>query len=221
MVNHSDTSNPDPRQRLLELSEAKGASLAALSELLGRNASYLQQFIRKGSPRKLDEQDRQVLARFFGVPESELGGSQEKSSSQLIRPRGDWVEVPRLSLEASAGPGALAHAERPFDSFRFSTRWLREQGLQPDMLSSISVAGDSMEPLLRDGDEILVDRTHRPLREGVHVLRLGEITLVKRVQLGQPGQVTLISENRQYPPMDVALEDVDVIGRVVWKGGRL
>ena len=35
-----------PRARLLELAQARGVSLAALSELLGRNPSYLQQFIK-------------------------------------------------------------------------------------------------------------------------------------------------------------------------------
>jgi phage repressor protein C with HTH and peptisase S24 domain len=78
-----------------------------------------------------------------------------------------------------------------------------------------------MEPLLRNGDEILVDRTPRPLRDGIHVVRLGESLLVKRVAQGAPGRVTLLSQNRAYPPIEVALEEVDVIGRVVWKGGRL
>ena len=64
----------DARQRLLELSEEKRASLSSLSELIGRNPSYLQQFIRKGSPRKLEEQDRRKLAQFFGVDEGELAG---------------------------------------------------------------------------------------------------------------------------------------------------
>ena len=38
------------RERLLELAQENGASLAALSDMIGRNPSYLQQFIRKGSP---------------------------------------------------------------------------------------------------------------------------------------------------------------------------
>ena len=50
------------RARLLELSRSRGSSLAGLSALIGRNSSYLQQFIRKGSPRKLEEQDRRILA---------------------------------------------------------------------------------------------------------------------------------------------------------------
>ncbi len=217
----------DPRARMLELADGQGVSLATLSELIGRNPSYLQQYIRKGSPRKLDEGDRATLARFFGVAESELGAPEDNSSdSNRPAKRGDWVEIPRLPLDDSAGPGslgggALGVEERAFDAFRFSTRWLREQGLEAAMLSAIAVAGDSMEPLLRDGDEILVDRTPRPLREGIHVLRLGDARLVKRVQQGKPGRLTLISENPHYPPMDVGLDEVDVIGRVVWKGGRL
>ena len=207
----------DPRERLAELAGQRGASLAALSRMIGRNSSYLQQYITKGSPRKLEEDDRRRLADFFAVHEAELGAPEEKSSAV----RGDWVEVPRLSLEASAGPGSTAAEEIPFDAFRFSRRWLREHGLEPGKLSAIRVMGDSMDPLLRDGDEILVDRTPRPFREGVHVVRLGEALHVKLLQAVPPGRLRLISKNAAYEPVEVPMSDVDVVGRVVWKGGRI
>ncbi|MGZ3267343.1 MAG: S24 family peptidase [Croceibacterium sp.] len=207
----------DPRERLAELAGEARTSLSALSRMIGRNSSYLQQYIGKGSPRKLEEEDRRRLAEFFGVGEAELGAPEEKSSSA----RGDWVEVPRLSLEASAGPGATAAEEIPVDAFRFSRRWLRENGLEPAQLSAIRVMGDSMDPLLRDGDEILVDRTPRPFREGVHVIRLGEALHVKLLQAVPPGRLRLISKNQAYEPVEVAMSDVDVVGRVVWKGGRI
>jgi phage repressor protein C with HTH and peptisase S24 domain len=207
----------DPRERLSELARERGNSLAALSRMLGRNSSYLQQFIGKGSPRKLEEDDRRKLAQFFGVGEAELGAPEDLSYES----RGDWVDVPRLPLEASAGPGAVGAAEIPFDAFRFSRRWLREQGLEPALLSSIRVMGDSMDPLLRDGDEILVDRTPRPFREGVHVVRLGEALHVKLLQAVPPAGLRLISKNAAYEPVEVPMSDVDVVGRVVWKGGRL
>jgi phage repressor protein C with HTH and peptisase S24 domain len=207
----------DPRERLADLVRERGSSLAALSRMLGRNSTYLQQFISKGSPRKLEEADRRKLAQFFGVGEGELGAPEDLSYDA----RGEWVEVPRLPLEASAGPGAVGAAEIPFDAFRFSRRWLREQGLEPAMLSSIRVLGDSMDPLLRDGDEILVDRTPRPFREGVHVVRLGEALHVKLLQAVPPSGLRLISKNPAYEPVEVAMRDVDVVGRVVWKGGRI
>lgn len=207
----------DPREKLSTLARERGNSLAALSRMLGRNSTYLQQYITKGSPRKLEEADRRRLANFFGVSEGELGGPEEISLGRTS----EWVEVPRLPLEASAGPGAVGAEEMPFDAFRFSRRWLREQGLDPAMLSSIRVMGDSMDPLLRDGDEILVDRTPRPFREGVHVVRLGEALHVKLLQAVPPGRLRLISSNPAYEPVEVAMTDVDVVGRVVWKGGRL
>lgn len=212
-----------PRTRLLALSQARGVSLAALSELLGRNPSYLQQFIRKGSPRKLEEQDRATLARFLGVGEEELREPQENSYEKLPRPRAaaEWVEVPRLDLGAAAGAGRVPGAEAAFDTFRFSRRWLEEQGLARAELSAIRVEGDSMEPLLNDGDEILVDRAPRPFRDGIHVVRLGDTLMVKRVASAGPGRVALLSQNFAYPPVEVAAEEVEIIGRIVWKGGRV
>ena len=197
--------NPDPRARLVELAARQGTSLAALSAYIGRNSAYLQQFVRKGSPRKLEEGDRRRLARFLGVDDSELGGGEEISSSLVTR--GDWVDVPRLALGASAGPGAvgsaLGGAEQTIGAFHFSA------------------AGDSMEPTLRDGDEILVDRSPRPWRDGVHVVRCGDAVMVKRVDLSQPGRVLLRSDNHAYPPLELAPGEVERVGRVVWKSGRL
>ncbi len=212
-----------PRARLLALSQERGVSLAALSELLERNPTYLQQFIRKGSPRKLEEQDRAKLARFFGVGEEELREPRENSydKSPKRRESAEWVEVPRLDLGASAGPGRVAGAEAAFDTFRFSHRWLEEQGLARAQLSAIRVEGDSMEPLLNDGDEILVDRSPRAFRDGIHVVRLGDTLMVKRVASAGPGRVALLSQNFAYPPVEVAAEEVEIIGRVVWKGGRV
>lgn len=212
----------DPRARLLAISAERGVSLSQLSALVGRNSSYLQQFVRKGSPRKLEEVDRRTLARFLGVDESELGAPEEKSfkgAGKVLR--GDWVDVPRLALGASAGPGTTAAEEQPIGAFRFSSRWLRGEGFDPAMLSAIVVAGDSMEPTLRDGDEILVDRSPRPLRDGIHVVRVDDALLVKRIDTGRPGVMALISDNPSYRPLELPPTDVKVIGRVVWKSGRL
>ena len=216
----------NPRDRLLDLARQQGASLASLSEMIGRNPTYLQQFIRKGSPRKLEEQDRRVLAGFFGVDESELGGGiavEEKSYVPRQRLPLDpaWVDVPRLALAASAGPGATVEQEEPFDAFRFSRRWLREQGLDGTMLSAIAVEGDSMEPLLRAGDEVLVDRRPQPFRDGIHVVRMGETLLGKRVAAQGGGRFTLLSQNLAYPPQEVSAEEIEIVGRVVWKSGRI
>lgn len=224
----------DARARLLALAAARGVSLAALSALIGRNGSYLQQFVRKGSPRKLEENDRKILAEFLGVDEAELGGSPREAVlavagvAQPAAARGpvgaagpEWADIPRLALGASAGPGALAAQEISLGAMRFSYGWLRRQGLDARALSVIEVEGDSMEPTLRDGDEILVDRGPRPLRAGVHVVRLDDVLLVKRLESGPGGTIRVISDNPAYPRVERPAAEVTVLGRVVWKGGRM
>lgn len=209
-----------PQQRLLQLAEQRGASLSQLSRLIDRNPSYLQQFVRKGSPRKLGETDRRTLAQFFGIDEGELGAPEEISSSIMENER-NWINLPRLALGASAGSGAVLVQEEAIGAFRFSARWLRERGFDAKQLSAIAVTGDSMEPTLRDGDEILVDRSPAPLRDGIHVVRLDDALLVKRTDTSRPDRITLISDNPSYRPIEISSADIEVIGRVVWKSGRL
>jgi phage repressor protein C with HTH and peptisase S24 domain len=207
----------DPRQRLLQLSEERGVPLSQLSRMIGKNDAYLQQFVRRGSPRKLEEGDRGKLARFFDLDERELGAPKENSYNE----REGWVDVPRLSLGASAGAGAHSEGEEAIGAFRFSGRWLRDQGFAPAKISAIAVRGDSMEPTLRDGDEILVDRGQCAIRDGIHVVRLDDMLLVKRLETGAPGRIALLSDNHAYRPIEVDPGDLEVIGRVVWKSGRL
>ncbi|MDE2563928.1 MAG: transcriptional regulator [Sphingomonadales bacterium] len=220
------TAEAAARERLVRLAGDKGVSLAALSAMIGRNPTYLQQFVRKGSPRRLEERDRHVLAQFFGVPEGELGAPDfaRGKVAPVGRARGGgaaWVDVPRLPLGASAGPGAFAAGEVPEGQLRFSARWLSRNGFAAANLSVIAVEGDSMEPTLRDGDEILVDRGAVPLRAGIHVIRFDDVLLVKRLELAGPGTVRVISDNPAYARAEHPVDAVEVVGRVVWKGGRL
>lgn len=213
----------DAQANLANLAQKRGTSLAALSRMIGRNPSYLQQYITKGSPRKLEEEDRRKLAQFLDASEAELGAPQDNSYRQAA-PNANcsaWVDVPRLDVDASAGPGVANATEQPFDTFRFSRRWLGEQGLEAAQLSAIRVVGDSMEPLLRDGDEVLVDRRAQAFRDGIHVVRRDDTLLVKRVAAQGAGRFALLSQNLAYPPVNVEEREIEVIGRVVWKSGRL
>lgn len=207
------------RLRMQQLARERGASLAGLSRLIGRNAAYLQQYVTRGSPRHLDEPDLRKIVEFLGVAPRQLE-TRSLEDARYGDPADDWIAVPRLPLDASAGPGAFSAEEISFDAFRFSRRWLREMGLEGADLTAIRVEGDSMEPLLRSGDEIFVDRTKRT-GEGIHVVRIGDALHVKQVQARGGGRIALISANDAYPPLDLPREEVEVIGRVVWKGGRV
>lgn len=65
-------SDDSARIRIQTLADESGRSLAYLSGVIGRNASYLQQYLKRGSPRVLPEEDRRLLAAYFEVDETEI-----------------------------------------------------------------------------------------------------------------------------------------------------
>lgn len=223
----------DARSTLDQLIRERGEDYASLSRLLGRNAAYIQQFIRRGTPKKLDEDDRRTLARYFRVDEAVLGGPSHAdgtvSSVGETRTRyrvatSGLMRIPRLAVGASAGPGALDPDERGAGSFGFDPGYIRALGSDPASLSAIKVAGDSMEPTLGDGDDILVDGADgaAALRDGIYVLRLDDALNVKRIAIGPEGQLTVRSDNPAYPSWpDCDRSRLSIIGRVVWVGRRV
>ncbi len=216
------------RAALNELIRTRGEDYASISKLLGRNAAYIQQFIRRGVPKKLDEDDRRTLARYFDVEEVLLGGhlSASASASDLQPTFGDKpVVVPRLAVDASAGPGGHNEAEPIAGAIAFDPKWLRRINVRPQGLSMIQVQGDSMVPTLTAGDDIMVDRndsTER-LRDGIYVLRVDGALLVKRLAVNPATRGFIIrSDNESYPDwVDVDLAQVELVGRVVWVGRRV
>jgi phage repressor protein C with HTH and peptisase S24 domain len=91
-------------------------------------------------------------------------------------------------------------------------------------LSLIRVEGDSMQPTLNDGDDIMVDTVaaEHAIKKGIYVLRLDGTLMVKRLLPVKGGIVSILSDNPSYIAMEgVAATAIKVIGRVVWVGRRL
>lgn len=221
------------RQRLDALIRERGEDYLSLSRLIGRNPAYIQQFIRRGIPRRLSEEDRRTLARRLGASEAELGAPQPVAPSPpeppAALPPGHRL-VPVLTVGASAGPGALPAGEGHEAAFAFPDAFLRTLARGPlERLSIVHVEGDSMAPALNHGDHILVDAgagAGAPLRDGIHVLRLGgeaDALLVKRLALHPAARtIDVLSDNPAYPSHHgLAADQLTVIGRVVWVGRRV
>lgn len=104
----------------------------------------------------------------------------------------------------------------------FKTDVLRAQRLEPARLAAIKVDGDSMERLLSNGDNVIIDHGRTELEgEAIYVIRMGDHLYAKRLQRQIGGGVAIISANPAYPVMEVAANAVDtleIIGRVVWAG---
>lgn len=153
------------------------------------------------------------------VPIKDIAGQDYSLSAQ------SYVQIPRYEVAASAGGGAIVQSEQIVDFIGFKEEWVRNSlGTSAQNLALISVKGDSMDPTLSDGDLVLVDTTSRSIEaNAIYVIQFWGSLLVKRVQRKMDGTVVIRCDNSIYEPEIVTgdlVEQLNVIGRVVWYGKR-
>jgi phage repressor protein C with HTH and peptisase S24 domain len=122
--------------------------------------------------------------------------------------------VPLLGL-AQAGSGGF------FDSAGFPAGqgWdeVRLPAAGEDGTYALEVTGDSMLPLYRDGDIIVVSPTAQPRRGDRVVVRTreGEV-LVKILHRQTAKTVELHSLNAAHPPRVIEATEIEGMGRIIW-----
>ncbi len=87
-----------------------------------------------------------------------------------------------------------------------------------DGVFSLRISGDSMAPLYREGDRILVDSTQSDVRRGDRIVvrtRSGE-TLAKELDAITSRVMRLTSVNPAYPPRELNRQDIEWMARIIW-----
>ena len=136
-----------------------------------------------------------------------------------------FLMLPKVPKAAAAGSGHIeTGGATEFIGFRHD--WLRAAfGREPGDIILETAIGESMEPHIHNGDLMLVDTTDRTFRNfGVYVVEVRDERLVKRVQRKFDGSLILISDNSVYQPEFIEAElakEVNVVGRVIWRGGTV
>lgn len=139
---------------------------------------------------------------------------------------GDLVTVPRFDLRASAAGASRAlvpdQMTFPQEVMSFSATWLRRLGVDPQHAELLIAQGDSMEPTIRDGDMMLLNRAIRTVETaGIYVVTVGGMIVVKRAFVRPLGDLVLKSDNAIYPDEVIKYDDlsnVTIEGRVRWAG---
>lgn len=137
-----------------------------------------------------------------------------------------FILVPRYDVAASMGNGSVIHSEQVVDHLAFRAEWVRtELGTSPKNLILISAIGDSMEPSLRAGDLLLIDRSVESVRQDAiyAIAHDGELR-IKRIQRLFDGTLIIKSDNPKYQPENITPEQAErmrIVGRVVWSGRRM
>jgi len=135
----------------------------------------------------------------------------------------DFVDVPRVAVQVSAGDGAVPHIEDVIGHLKFASSFLRSCGVSAQSARVVDVRGTSMEPTIKDGAVLLVSTSNRePVENQIFALaRPSEGLIVKRLHRHE-GHWVARSDNREF--QDIRIDDgepITIIGRAVWMGAKL
>lgn len=138
----------------------------------------------------------------------------------------DFVSIPEFDVQASAGGGALVDRENVISNWPFAPDFIRDVlNLEVRHLAMIEVRGDSMEPTLSSADKVMINMADKHVQQpGIFVLWDGNGTVVKRVEYmfgTETPKVLLISDNNRHNDYEVEVEQVQIVGRVVWAARRM
>ncbi|NNG74486.1 helix-turn-helix transcriptional regulator [Rhizobium laguerreae] len=145
----------------------------------------------------------------FMRPDGAFGG-QEGAFPQ----RGG--SIPLLGF-AQAGAGGFFDdggfpAGQGWDVVEFPAAPARKAGVY-----ALEVQGESMMPLYRDGDVLIVEPGAQVRRNDRVVVRTNEGEVMAKVLLRQtPRSIELMSLNPEHPNRTFELSDVDWIARIIW-----
>lgn len=182
-----------------EISPTLAAQIEKMSQALpGRDAQ--QVFDGRTPPRSFDLKDE---PGYTGVLQLTARGST-----------GDGDDNPHVEIR-----GVMA----------FKSAWLRANNLNQKHLDVIYANGHSMEPTINDGDVLLVDESKIEPKDGqiFAMQSASKGTIVKRLVKSDFDGWIIRSDNPDKARYgdetlrDGEINEVRIIGRVVWRGGML
>ena len=215
------------RQHIAKLISDRNLSLASVSTKIGKNVAYLHQYITKGSPVRLPEEQRQKLAIYLGVEEQELTDrplipTHLRATTTIAEKivsifDSDSVKIDVLDVTACCGDGienlpekVCGHWKLPLAEFKSITSG------NPNNIKMLRVQGDSMQPTINEGDWVWVDTSNNFIgSDGLYMIRMATGLAVKRLQSGL-NDVVIKSDNTSYSDITASVGEIQIVGKVVY-----
>ena len=139
----------------------------------------------------------------------------------------DLVYVRQVDISYSMGDGAIVEDYPDTGLVPFNVNFIRSiSRTSTDDLFIATGHGESMEPTLLRSDLLMIDASQNriAMQDQIWALSYAGCGMIKRVrrQRGDTGdELLILSDNAVVPPQVVPLEDVHVIGRLIWVGRRM
>lgn len=221
-------SGTDTLPTLYAWGESHGFSRQSLYNMISQNRvpglETLRRF-RKATGKPLDWLLGEDVLNPFPQEDESTSAPVQPAPDQLTE---EFVLIPRYDVKASAGSGHWHdNGEQAQFCMAFRRHWVENYlHAKKEDLSVVRVHGDSMAPLLQDGDNILVNHAVNSPQDGVYVIRIDGQVLVKQTQVLTGKKLRIVSVNATYESYTVDLSadnqtDFEIIGKVVWFGRQI
>ncbi len=208
-------------ERIKRLREKSGLSMEALAAILSlKSWQTIQQWENgKTAPKRSRVDD---VARALGTTSEYIlfGDTQEQADHQIKEPaaayESEFTNIRRFDLRASAGEGRLVFDYDALEPFKIRTDFLKKNGASEKNTFFMTAKGDSMEPIIPDGADVLVvENGHEIINGKVYVFFLNKNIYIKSLSKTEGGIVAL-SYNHAYDPMFIGPKDsFKIIGRAI------
>ena len=192
------------------LAREHGFSASGLARAAGLDATTFNKSKRTTPQGKLRWPSTESISKILRATSASMG----EFMSYIGDGGGAYHNVPLIGF-------AQAGAEGFFDDAGYPTGGSWDEipfpGVSDPRTYALEISGDSMQPVYRDGDIVIVS-PDSSVRRGDRVVvktRGGEV-MAKTLRRQTAKKIELISVNPDYPDHELSLEDVDWIARIVW-----
>jgi transcriptional regulator with XRE-family HTH domain len=153
------------------------------------------------------------------------GTSDDEAPAEVVHPS---EQVPELASRSGADSVKFPkrkdgrHVDRiSSEGWFFPSSFVRKQ-LQASAkhLLVVEAEGDSIAPTIMPGEKVIIDTAHKtPSPDGLYAIRDAfDNVIIRRLQLlraAHSSRVKLISDNSKHAAEEVALSEVEIVGKVL------
>lgn len=186
-----------------ELCKITGVSQSTMSNRQKRNSDF-------------SADDIQEINLYFGINLYENSITDVMSKMDV-----DCIDIEHIHIKPSCGTGTAVIDEPEITPVKLGAKMIENvlKISNPHNLKTFTASGDSMNPIIEDGDLLLVDIGRIDFANGgIFLITIDNDYFIKRLRKRITGELDIISENPKYPVETLTEEtfkEVFIKGRVL------
>lgn len=194
-----------------------GYSASGLAKQAGLDATSFnksKRFNSEGKPRWPSTESISRVLQATGATMSDFFAMMD-GDHDIIPSRTD--AIPLIGFAQAGTDGFFDEDGYPAGDSWDEVKFPENEGMDPAATYALEISGDSMEPLYRNGDVLILSRDSVPRRGDRVVVRTvkGEV-MAKELVRKTPSKVELKSLNADHPNRTIPASEVSWVSRVLW-----